>query len=447
MTDSYKGRKRVPKRHFDDDDDEIQRPRRKTTPYQLYKMVDASTAAYANWINNESRNYDMYVNKILKNFPILRHQVRVFEPPATLGDLGVEWEPKPGSKKLVSVEIESRKVLNDEYKEVMSYVHTKKSRKPDIPNMKKFFEGGFNAGAKSLKTSWYNTFKSALDSNVPLLIGLFAGFTSKCNVVKNNTPTGLTNAHFNAFAYVVPTRTLYIFDSAMAPTSGKYEHAFILESVFQHMLDTYNRGRPQAKIVTEAVIIAAGNNPLQPEAGGTDGKDAKSQNVFCHTWCIWFHTMILYLAEGGLQSSRSPTANDVANGIKNAIRKIKNIVMPTDEQNLSMIKFFAYMLVMHFHDDKVATGLKKDINYLLRYYDESASTFNAHLVNVQQSTKNSEIKLNSANSAGTPLRTIICNALFYDNTRRKDKCQAIDFFIHLKASEQTSEPPSKRARN
>jgi hypothetical protein len=125
---------------------------------------------------------------------------------------------------------------------------------------------------------------------------------------------------------------VFIWDSASTNAiDDKHEIYYIAESLY-----------PTCKLLPVET-----DHIFQPAGGGSDDV-VISQNIFCHTWTLWFFHLIFCM-------------NDPVK----LINKIKTIDNSNQEQNLCHIKQYAKFICRYFDEpeiEKIQNGLLKYIN-------------------------------------------------------------------------------------
>lgn len=149
--------------------------------------------------------------------------------------------------------------------------------------------------------------------------------------------------HYIAFVYLKPRHQLVVFDSASKnPIQDKNEIYYILHETF---------GRPDMTCVPFAHI-------LQPGAGDKKSEDPRSynnQNVFCHTWTLWFLTMFF--------------THFNLNDPDGSLQTLARLAHPREDQNLAMIKHFAMNLLPYIYDPPSPDAVAK--KFPVRAYERA----------------------------------------------------------------------------
>lgn len=133
--------------------------------------------------------------------------------------------------------------------------------------------------------------------------------------------------HYVSYMYEVPTKSLFIFDSASKNAcKDMSEIYFILKFVFE-------------ELVGVSVSVKAVEFPfiLQPGAGDRKTENERSynnQNVFCHTWSLWFGTLLCMFYDGKRRMEDG-----------GFLKFFTSCAHKDTLLNLCMIKRFAYWLV------------------------------------------------------------------------------------------------------
>lgn len=163
--------------------------------------------------------------------------------------------------------------------------------------------------------------------------------------------------HYVSFAYELSSRKLYLFDSASKdPSNDRSEVYYILKYAFE-AIDG----------VTDGIKIVSMKFPyiLQPGAGDRKTEHEISynnQNVFCHTWSLWFGTLVAMFYNGklGFEGTGLPAFFWGCSHHDNML-------------NLAMIKRFAYWLSSFLvSDEDVNTdAINLQINRAQRALDKN----------------------------------------------------------------------------
>lgn len=140
--------------------------------------------------------------------------------------------------------------------------------------------------------------------------------------------------HYVAFAYDPLINKLYIFDSASKnPNKDQSEIIHILKFAFESLTKT------KSALQIEGLVF---RNILQPGAGDKKEEDERSynnQNVFCHTWSLWFIMVFINFYECDKSKICDP-----------ALKFIQSLSHRSNMYNLVMIKRFAGWLSVFLED-------------------------------------------------------------------------------------------------
>lgn len=149
--------------------------------------------------------------------------------------------------------------------------------------------------------------------------------------------------HYIAFVYLKPTHQLVLFDSASKnPIHDKNEIYYLLRETFGH---------PEMTGVPFAYI-------LQPGAGDKKSEDPRSynnQNVFCHTWTLWF--LMMFFTHFNL------------NDPEGSLKILAAFAHSSERLNLAMIKQFAISLLPYIYDPPSPEAVAK--KFPVRAYERA----------------------------------------------------------------------------
>jgi hypothetical protein len=158
--------------------------------------------------------------------------------------------------------------------------------------------------------------------------------------------------HYIAFVYIKASGELYLFDSATKnPIRDHTEVYYILKYTFQELIGS---------IPLEIKRIPF-KHVLQLGAGDRSVEDPHSynnQNVFCHTWSLWFLTTFAILYDPS-----SPENDD-----KN-IAALAKLAHPDEMLNLAMIKRFAFWLLDYIYEPETESKIAS--KFPLRAYQRA----------------------------------------------------------------------------
>lgn len=176
--------------------------------------------------------------------------------------------------------------------------------------------------------------------------------------------------HYVSYAYETSTRKLFLFDSASKnPTSDKSEVYYILKFAFEEL---EGGGVPVEIVGMRFPYI------LQPGAGDQQHENERSynnQNVFCHTWSLWFGTLVAMFFDGkkGFEGS-------------GLVEFFTNCAHRDNLLNLAMIKRFAFWLSSFLANDAESSSSEARSPKRQRAYDKAVRENDAaklHLLHSQ----------------------------------------------------------------
>ena len=157
--------------------------------------------------------------------------------------------------------------------------------------------------------------------------------------------------HYVAFAYDPRVNKLYIFDSASKdPNADHSEVVYLLTYTFQRL----SKSTPPE---VEGLVF---RNVLQPGAGDKKEEDERSynnQNVFCHTWSLWFTLVFMCFYECDAHQICLP-----------ALRFIRSLSHRNNLFNLAMIKRFAGWITMFLEEEDSTNDAAASKKFAVRAY-------------------------------------------------------------------------------
>jgi hypothetical protein len=185
------------------------------------------------------------------------------------------------------------------------------------PNQSKQFSG------------WSSSFSRALKMKKNIILGIISIDLPAYVSYKKYKCTG--TQHYVAFAYDAQLNKLILFDSASKnPSIDHSEVLYILKFVFDKLLGK--------EFILDSMVF---RNVLQPGAGDQKEEDPKSynnQNVFCHTWSLWFSLIIICFYNTPQHDT--------------AMKFIRSLSHRNPLLNLVMIKRFAGWICVYLDENK-----------------------------------------------------------------------------------------------
>ena len=144
--------------------------------------------------------------------------------------------------------------------------------------------------------------------------------------------------HFVAFAFDMKRKELILFDSASRdPLKDETELTYMLRFTFEELFKDPKAVIPAAIKVTSMTY----RNVLQPGAGTKSEENERSynnQNVFCHTWSLWFSLVFICFYD---TAKHDP-----------AMKFLLSLSHRNPMLNLVMIKRFARWLIIFLDEDE-----------------------------------------------------------------------------------------------
>jgi len=158
--------------------------------------------------------------------------------------------------------------------------------------------------------------------------------------------------HYVGFAYDPRVNKLYIFDSASKnPNADHSEIVYLLKYSFEKL--------SKAGVPTVEGLVF--RNVLQPGAGDKKEEDERSynnQNVFCHTWSLWFTLVFMSFYECDSHKICVP-----------ALKFIRSLSHRNGLLNLAMIKRFAGWMTVFLRDEEESDDASK--KFAVRAYNRA----------------------------------------------------------------------------
>lgn len=144
--------------------------------------------------------------------------------------------------------------------------------------------------------------------------------------------------HFVAFAFDMKRKELILFDSASRdPLKDETELTYMLRFTFEELFKDPKAVIPASIKVTSMTY----RNVLQPGAGTKSEENERSynnQNVFCHTWSLWFALVFICFYD---TAKHDP-----------AMKFLMTLSHRNPMLNLVMIKRFARWLIFFLEEDE-----------------------------------------------------------------------------------------------
>lgn len=291
-----------------------------------------------NLINESSQNYaellqDYDISEIIKSF-IQRYKrsknFGVFTKPGNLDikdkyvnfhDFYAELEDIKEKYKndLSKASNEEINILKEKCNPIINYFIT-----GEHPNKDKVFKGW-----SSILTSTRKTKKTLLLGIISIDLPTYVSHKKyKCSGTQ----------HYVAFLLDLKINKLYIFDSASKnPSKDNSEIYYILKYTFEKILDI--------ELNVEGLVF---RNILQPGAGDQKEEDQRSynnQNVFCHTWSLWFSLVMICFYNTDEEEK--------------AMKFIRSLSHRNQMLNLAMIKRFAGWITLFLDEGERINADKK----------------------------------------------------------------------------------------
>ena len=352
-----------------------------TTPWE---QVDAATAAYVDVLHDFDYK-DSIITTIMKTYPPnTRKAIRVLGVPS--GSLGSIHK---GIDDAVRFIIRNKNTHFASMEQVKSESISPPSDKKIYTITKALSHGDEydEHNAKLIMRPWRKHLVAAYETpDTKLAIGFLAVDTS---YIKEGKKESTYDPHYNAFILELDTGALYLFDSAYQETGTDEfnENGFIIYRVLRHIIadikhdPSINNAAKErlARLTSLDIKQVKLPYPLQQSAGGgsDDEKSFPAQNVFCHTWCIWFLTMFIYEYHKKI-SKKGITPKAMKNAVSSSISNVvgmghyyDTIEHEADCKNLELIKYFAVRLV-----DKLRLDPPNDTyqNIIYTYHEKIQET-------------------------------------------------------------------------
>ena len=303
-----------------------------------WKMIDNATAEYTKTLHE----FDM--SQIVKTFVELHGRTK------TIGVL-----PMPGNLELADTELGFPEFLRAleaargaerklGYELPASEVEKLRSAAGGI--VKDPVSGKHSRDEKKF-SGWKRSFTMAKKGRKKVVLGLVSLDIAKADFSCAGTQ------HYIAFCYDLSQKKLWIFDSAAkTPHKEHSEVYYLLKFTLEELV-----GDP---IHARGLVF---RNILQPGAGDRTMEDLRSinnQNVFCHTWALWFCMLVCFFYDPK-ESGQS-------------IRKMQSVSHRQQVYNLAMIKRFAKWLVTDVLLEEESIGVGADKKFATRAFERSRLT-------------------------------------------------------------------------
>jgi len=192
---------------------------------------------------------------------------------------------------------------------------------------------GAHTNKEKVFPGWKRTFATSKK-------GLFSGILSidLPSYVDVNKYICGGSQHYIAFTFDKQNQTLYLFDSATKNLVKEDSEVFyILKFAFEALM----KGKTTTTIQVYPMIF---QHILQPGAGDKHEEDEYSynnQNVFCHTWSLWFLTLFICFYNPGHPEE--------------GLQFISSLSHSSSLLNLAMIKRFALWLFNILNEEPIDT--------------------------------------------------------------------------------------------
>lgn len=290
-----------------------------------WDFIDKSTAAYSVLIQT------YHLADILKSFASQFNkskQISVFPVPGNLdiSDKDVNFHDFYATLEIVKDKYH-RRSLKRIKQDDMEKLRT--ACKPVVQYMTK----GKHPDKDKVFSGWSNAFSVSRRFKKNVMLGVFPfdlpQRKDKANSVDYEYKASGTQ-HYVSFAYDAKLRKLFIFDSASKNPGKDYSEVyFILRFVWEELVG--------GDFEVEPLVF---RNILQPGAGDKREENERSynnQNVFCHTWSMWFCLVMICFYETEHQ--------------RRAIKFIRSLSHRDHLLNLAIIKRFAGFLTLMLDEE------------------------------------------------------------------------------------------------
>jgi hypothetical protein len=158
--------------------------------------------------------------------------------------------------------------------------------------------------------------------------------------------------HYIAFVYIKASGELYLFDSATKnPIRDHTEVYYILKYTFQELIGSAPLGIKRIPF-KHVLQLGAGDRSVE------DPHSYNNQNVFCHTWSLWFLTTFAILYD--------PSSSENA---EKSIAALAKLAHPDEMLNLAMIKRFAFWLLDYIYEPETESKIAS--KFPLRAYQRA----------------------------------------------------------------------------
>jgi hypothetical protein len=273
-----------------------------------WDLIDASTSQYAKSL----QEYD--ISEIIKTFISRFGKNKI-----------VHSLPKPGNFDIKDTSLNFVAFLN--YLEDLKVKNKSVKRSSQVEqdelknkcqNMVDYLRYGKHSNSEKQFIGWDASIKSARKAKKTVFLGIIS---VDIPVIKKTGKYECSGTqHYVSFSYDIILNELLLFDSASRdPLKDETEVALMLKYTFEAIMGS------DIKIVSMRY-----RNVLQPGAGDKSEEDEKSynnQNVFCHTWSMWYCLVVICFYNTPLH--------------EDALKFLKKLSHRNPLLNLAMIKRFA----------------------------------------------------------------------------------------------------------
>lgn len=292
-----------------------------------------------NLINESSQNYA----ELLQTYDIAEVAKSFVQRNKKSKDIAIL--PKPGN-----LDIKDKYVnFHDFYAELEATKHTYEKgdlskatldemtiiREKCEPVINYIISGNHSSANKQFQ-GWAASISKAKKYNKKQLIGIISIDLPSYVSHKKYKCSG--TQHYVAFLFDIVLNKLYIFDSASKnPLNDHSEIVYILKYTFEKLFGD--------NIVAEGLVF---RNVLQPGAGDQKDEDPHSynnQNVFCHTWSLWFCLVMICFYDTVMHD--------------HVMKFIRSLSHRNPILNLIMVKRFAGWLTVYLDDEDRKDASKK----------------------------------------------------------------------------------------
>jgi len=288
-----------------------------------WDLIDESSSRYAKSL----QEYD--ISEIVKTFVSRFGKSKVFHVLPKPGNFDI----KDNTLNFVSflTYLEDLKTKNNSIKN--STQQERDELREKCENIVNYLIKGKHSDSEKAFGGWETSLKSAKKAKKTVILGIVS---VDIPVIKTTGKYDCSGTqHYVAFAFDTKLNELFLFDSASNdPQKDETELSLMLKYTFESLTGA-----------DVNIVSMKYRNILQPGAGDKKEEDEKSynnQNVFCHTWSLWFCLVFISFYNTPLHDE--------------ALKFLKKLSHRNPLLNLAMIKRFAGWVSIFISDEDDGTS-------------------------------------------------------------------------------------------